>query len=311
MIFSLCLVSALCAEVYAACTMASFRGGGSFGAVEVGLFQRLLDAQQIPDHLDVLTGVSAGGLNVGFLSAASGSYNLSESASVLSDVYAGLTNDQVYDFHLLNMWDSWSVYQTDPLNQTIASVLSKFPPSDASPRTLVGTTNLQTGLLEVVPFHSLTTLSDRVSALMATSAIPLVFPHITWHGNQYVDGGLISNEILFQALPYLTCETPEIWFFEPSASLVPEGQVTSFLGFVHRLFSLVSNGFDNQLQKLLQAPPYTCLATQKTIRLHVCRPNSTGIAELASYSILNFNTGADLLRIGYETAECEDWVLCN
>jgi hypothetical protein len=311
MILSLCLISMFCTEVYAVCSMASFRGGGSFGAVEVGMFQRLLDTNQIPDRLDVLTGVSAGGLNVGFLSAASGSYNLTESATVLSQVYEGLTNDQVYDFHLLKMWDSWSFYQTDPLNATISSVLSKFPPSSASPTTLVGTTNLQTGLLEVVPFHTLTDPEDRTAALMATSAIPLVFPHVNWQGQQFVDGGLISNEILFQALPYLTCKDPEIWFFEPSASLVPEGQITSFTGFVHRLFSLVSNGFDNQLQKMLQKQPYTCPTSKQSVQLHVCHPNATGVAELADYSILDFNTGADLIRIGYNTVQCDVWFFCN
>ena len=47
------------------CNILSFSGAGSFGAVEVGILDRM--SSSLPTF-DMLTGVSAGGLNVGFLS---------------------------------------------------------------------------------------------------------------------------------------------------------------------------------------------------------------------------------------------------
>ena len=44
----------------------SFSGGGSFGAVEIGIIKRLMENNL--QNFDIYTGISAGALNAGFLS---------------------------------------------------------------------------------------------------------------------------------------------------------------------------------------------------------------------------------------------------
>ena len=44
----------------------SFSGGGSFGAVEIGILKRVLELEN--KKFDLYTGISAGALNAGFLS---------------------------------------------------------------------------------------------------------------------------------------------------------------------------------------------------------------------------------------------------
>ena len=44
----------------------AFSGGGSFGAVEIGILKRINQIEK--KKYDIYTGISAGGLNAGFLS---------------------------------------------------------------------------------------------------------------------------------------------------------------------------------------------------------------------------------------------------
>ncbi len=294
----------------AACVGLSFRGGGSFGAVEVGMLASLLEQGVVPASVDLMTGISAGGLNAGYLASnmATGS-SLSEAVGDLGTLYESFTDADVYTFDLLDVFSSWSFYQTKPLNTTITNTLATMSGTFEVPRTLIGTSNLQTGLLEIVEYDRLVDLEQKVATLMATSAIPLVFPPVAWNGSLYVDGGLVSNEILFQALQYLTCEAPELWFFEPSLGIDTVGPIASFGSYLHRILSVAFSGFDSQIQKLLVNPVRGC-GTQKGVTLHVCHPNVTGIVELEPYSILEFGNGAELFAIGYKTVSCQPWLLC-
>jgi hypothetical protein len=298
--------------VASACTGLSFRGGGSFGAVEVGMLAALLERGDVPASVDLLTGISAGGLNAGFLASnmATGA-SLAESVGDLGVLYASFTNADVYDFHPLKSFTSWSFYQTAPLNTTISNTLTAMPSgSGAVPRTLIGTSDLMTGLLEVVEYDQLVGLPEKVATLMATSAIPMVFPPVRWNGTLYVDGGLVSNEILFQAVEYLGCSDPVLWFFEPSVGISVIPEIGAFGEYLHRVLSVAFSGFDSQLQKLLVNPRQGCDTGAKAVTLNVCHPNDAGIAQLAGYSILEFGNGKVLYGIGRDTVECEPWLLC-
>jgi hypothetical protein len=308
--FVFCILPAV---IQAACSGLAFRGGGSFGAVEAGMLNALLDKNMVhEERLEVVSGISAGGLNAGFLASAAEQISFSDAAEQLGDLYKILNNGDIYHLNLLKVFTTWSMYQTAPLNQTIHGTLSKFQAQHPSPfRTLIGSSNLQTGLLDVFDYNDLADISEKVQVLMATSAIPFVFPPVRIEGDLYVDGGLISNEILFQMLPFLTCKSPIVWYFSPSNTLTSVGPLKEFTGYMHRIASLVSNGFDNQLQKMLQKPGSSCPARARVIRLNVCHPNEAGAEALEPYSILQFGNGAALYHIGYDTVQCDPWILCE
>ena len=79
-------------------------GGGSFGMVDVGILSGMYETGEIPEHFDLLSGISAGGLNVGFLSYYNNTlYGLND----LYKLYAGLNNSDVYKLELLKILHLW------------------------------------------------------------------------------------------------------------------------------------------------------------------------------------------------------------
>lgn len=48
------------------CNVLALSGGGAFGAVEMGILDGLVASGRAPTSYDILTGISAGGLNAGF-----------------------------------------------------------------------------------------------------------------------------------------------------------------------------------------------------------------------------------------------------
>ena len=61
--------------------------------------------------------------------------------------------------------------------------------------TLIGSTNLNTAHLDIYEYHKLNN-EQQIDLLMATSAIPVVFPPVKFNNYLYVDGGEMFNEII-------------------------------------------------------------------------------------------------------------------
>ena len=70
----------------------SFSGGGSFGAVEIGILKRILETDS--KQYDLYTGISAGALNSGFLSYFS---DLKTGVKSVEKIYARLHNLMIYN----------------------------------------------------------------------------------------------------------------------------------------------------------------------------------------------------------------------
>ncbi len=280
------------------CSVLALSGGGSFGAVQMGILDGLTAAGQAPASYDIVTGISAGGLNAGFLS-----YYANVTAA-LPDIYtilANLTNADVYTSAPLDILSEWSYYNTAPLEKTIASVLSaRQPAAPTSTLTLVGSSNVLTKELDIWRFGELG-LADQVDVLMATSAIPLVFPPRQINGSLYVDGGVIANEMITQAVGQLECDSYKVLFISASAKNQTAGPMpTGLWSYMGAVFDLVLDTFDYQL-----AQAATCPYPRGSIQ--ACFPTAPA---LDNYSILDFNSGAALYALGKEAYACEMLSLC-
>ena len=140
-------------------------GGGARAAYQVGLVRHL--AKRLPEfHFDVLTGVSAGAINVSFLASHPGS--AAEATEDLSRVWLDLTPDHVFrddGWSLAGMAARWllnlvsggarhrprvrGLVDTSPLVRHLASVLEVAPGDDG--RALPGIErNLARGRLDAV-----------------------------------------------------------------------------------------------------------------------------------------------------------------
>jgi predicted patatin/cPLA2 family phospholipase len=267
----------------------SFSGGGSFGAVEIGIIKSLMERKVI--NFDLYTGISAGALNAGFLSYFN---NIEEGIKTAETIYKTIKNRMVYK--LLPSTDV-SVLNTEPLFNTLLKVIEKMP-NEPVIHTLIGATNLYSGNLDVYSFEDNDDL-NKVYLLMSSSAIPGLFPPIRYNGNQYADGGTLSNELLQveNSNQYIN-----ITFVTPYEGYIYDNTpINSLKEMIKRTINIVTSNFNNQLTKINQ----NCENPIGEINKYFVDPEL-----LKGYSILNFDNGKELIDIGYNNVEHVKYKLC-
>ena len=267
----------------------SFSGGGSFGAVEIGIIKNLMERQII--NFDLYTGISAGALNAGFLSYYS---NINEGITRAENIYKTINNRMVYK--LLPPTEV-SLLNTEPLFNTLLKVIEKMP-NEPVVHTLIGATNLYSGNLDVYSFEDNDDL-NKVYLLMSSSAIPGLFPPIRYNGNQYADGGTLSNELLQveNSNQYIN-----ITFVTPYEGYIYDNTpINSLKEMIKRTINIVTSNFNNQMAKINQ----NCENPIGEINKYFVDPDL-----LKGYSILNFDNGKELIDIGYNNVEHKKYKLC-
>ena len=267
----------------------SFSGGGSFGAVEIGIIKNLMERQII--NFDLYTGISAGALNAGFLSYYK---NIDEGINKAENIYKTINNRMVYK--LLPPTEV-SLLNTEPLFNTLLKVIEKMP-NEPVVHTLIGATNLYSGNLDVYSFEDNDDL-NKVYLLMSSSAIPGLFPPIRYNGNQYADGGTLSNELLQveNSNQYIN-----ITFVTPYEGYIYDNTpINSLKEMIKRTINIVTSNFNNQMAKINQ----NCENPIGEINKYYVDPEL-----LKGYSILNFDNGKELIDIGYNNVEHVKYILC-
>jgi len=267
----------------------SFSGGGSFGAVEIGIIKNLMERKVI--NFDLYTGISAGALNAGFLSYYK---NINEGITKAENIYKTINNRMVYK--LLPPTEV-SVLNTEPLFNTLLKVIDKMP-NEPVIHTLIGATNLYSGNLDVYSFEDNDDL-NKVYLLMSSSAIPGLFPPIRYNGNQYADGGTLSNELLQvkSSSQYIN-----ITFITPYEGYIYDNSpIDSLKEMIKRTINIVTSNFNNPLATINQ----NCENPIGEINKYFVDPEL-----LEGYNILNFDKGKELIDIGYNNVKHKKYKLC-
>lgn len=293
------LASSLAASVNAAsssCNVLALSGGGAFGAVEMGVLDALTASGAAPSHYDVITGISAGGLNTGFLAYFN---DVREALPTIHDIYAGITTADVYTPAYLSIFTKWAIYDNTPLKATLRKALEgRTEPADG-PLAMIGATNLNQTVLDVFVFND-KTIDEKLDVLIATSSIPLAFPPHTINGTLYVDGGVISSELIKQVVGFYACDSYNITFLSAYRKGAPNPPVDGFFSYVSNVFHTLYKAFDSQFSQEGICPrPYG--------RIQACYPTAP---QLDSYSMLNFDHGAELYALAKGGHECELLPLC-
>ncbi|HET9729736.1 MAG TPA: patatin-like phospholipase family protein [Acidimicrobiia bacterium] len=167
-------------------------GGGNQGVSQVGMLRALLERRIVPD---VVIGCSAGALNG---AAVAYSPNLTGVAQ-LAAVWEQLRADHVFPGGRIHR--AWNVVRRGTHlfgNEGLAAVIHHATParsfSDLEIPLRVIATDLDTGDEVVICRGPLK------PALLASAALPGVFPIVHHDGRRLVDGGVVNNVPLWHAL---------------------------------------------------------------------------------------------------------------
>lgn len=292
----LCYVMTLLQVGFSECNLLALSGGGSFGAVEAGMLDSLSSSHKIPHDFKVITGISAGGLNAAFLYHFE---NVTTALPPLKELYTTLQTKDIYESDILGIFKRWSIYNNAPLEQTLITVLGNMNQTSRPPIVLIGASNILTEKLDVYSFDKLT-FEDKIGLLMSTSAIPVIFPPRTFQNGLYVDGGVISNEMINQAIGEIQCHFYNITFISASSKKTGMNKVDGLFSYLSTVVRMIMSTFDYQL-----AQTSTC--TYPKGQINACYPTSS---ELSNYSILDFDHGLELYELGKKENECIVYQLC-
>jgi NTE family protein len=168
-------------------------GGGSLGAVQVGMMQALLERRIRPD---LLVGASAGALNAAYVAGRGFDEQTLES---LATVWRRLRRHDVFPFdpsrHLLALAGARpSLCAPDALRRLIAAHLTYDDLGAARIPVHVVATDVLSGQDVVLG------RGDATSAVLASASIPAVFPAVEREGLLLFDGGVANNAPISHAV---------------------------------------------------------------------------------------------------------------
>jgi len=267
----------------------SFSGGGSFGAVEIGILKRLQELEN--KEFDLYTGISAGALNAGYLSYYK---NLNLGIKSAELLYSNIRTRMIYD---LFPNTGVSLFNTDPLRKTLSNIVQTMPNAPAI-HTLIGATNMYSGKLDIYSFEDQSD-DDKVGLMMSSSAIPGMFPPVKFNGQLYADGGTLSNELIDVEHDgtYLN-----ITFITPYEDYTyNDAPINSIKDMLCRTAMIVLSNFNNPMSSLNE----NCRLPIGEINKYYVPPEV-----LKGYNILNFDKGAELVDIGYKNMIHKRFSLC-
>jgi NTE family protein len=167
-------------------------GGGNRGACQVGMLRALCERGIVPD---LVVGSSIGAVNAAFFA---GEPTL-EGTYLAGEMWRTVATNDVFPKGRLH--GSWrfverreAVYPIEGLRRLVRSYL-RFERLEDSPVPLtVVATRLADGVEEWL------TKGPALEAVLASAALPAIFPSVEIDGRRYVDGGVVNNTPLSVAL---------------------------------------------------------------------------------------------------------------
>jgi NTE family protein len=160
-----------------------FAGGGSLGAIQVGMLRVLLSVGVRPDFV---IGTSVGALNAGYFAGAPNA----EGVMRLEEIWSGLRRSDIFPFTFESAFGllRHSGYIVDPsrLRLLIENNLPYTYFEDAAIPVHVVATDVQ-------GMPVLLSKGSAIDAILASAALPGVFPPVTIDGRTLMDGAIATN----------------------------------------------------------------------------------------------------------------------
>lgn len=160
-------------------------GGGNLGASQVGAVLALMERGIEPD---LLVGTSAGAINAAYLAGDPGIAG----AGRLAEIWTSIRTRDVFrlplkPWHLLSHLRGDALYHNDGLRRLLEDSLPYANIESATLRLRIVATDFETG--GAVALHT----GPVVDAVLASSALPGLFPPVEIAGRLHIDGGIADN----------------------------------------------------------------------------------------------------------------------
>eukprot|EP01132_Coremiostelium_polycephalum_P001127 gene1127-1432_t len=174
------------------CRAVTFSGAGDRGAYEAGVIWGLVDAYNDQPHeieWQFITGISAGSINAASMSM----FNIGQEEQAKDFIiqkWLSITKEDVYKDWKGGVIEGLllknGIFDTSPLRNYLNTNLNVEQLINSNRVLNIGSTCISTGDFQI--FNK--TTPDIITAVMASSAIPGLFPSIEMGGQTYVDGGV-------------------------------------------------------------------------------------------------------------------------
>lgn len=203
-------------------------GGASLGAVQVGMLRALAERGILPD---LVVGASAGAINAGWIA---GDPRL-EDLDGLERIWLGLRTRDVFPAEPLRgllgfLGRRPSLVQNHALRALLRRNIRFDRLEDAAIPISVIATEVITGLEAVLD------RGPAVDALLASSAIPGVLPPVTFEGRTLIDGAIVNNVPISEAVDN---GATEVWVLPTGYACNLEAPPTSALAMTLHALSLL------------------------------------------------------------------------
>jgi NTE family protein len=294
------------------CRLLSLSGGGSWGAFESGVVARIVDERDASFDYDRLLGVSAGSMNAGLLATqAPGNVGLRAGVATLKTLWSEMRTRDVWHFAPLGAVDvradRRALLSTEPLRALLARELD----GRVIRRNLtVGVTSLASGRPMVVDEVELRRDPKFLqTVLLASSAIPVLFPPVAYNHSLFVDGGIGANVLTVHGVEKCPRGAPvelDVVNVLPLLGALAEPQLESLslLNLALRSVQvLLSSALNHQLD-------FKCAPGERSnVLARVYTPSAR--LGIVVPTVLDFDWGAELWQAGYETTTPMEFYFCT
>lgn len=166
-------------------------GGGNLGAIQVGMLQAVIDRGIVPDEV---VGCSAGAINGAMVATDP----TPEGVGRLRTLWTEATDEIIgpvsrFDGVRLLTHRGAALQTNDPLRRLLKASLPHHRFEDLTVPLHVVTTSLRTNS------ERWFSTGDLIEPILASSALPAIFPPVSIEGDVLVDGGVLNNVPLSRA----------------------------------------------------------------------------------------------------------------
>lgn len=161
-----------------------FAGGGSHGCVQVGMLRAIVEHGL---RFDLVVGASAGAINAAYFSRSP----TKEGVARMESLWRSIRRRDIMPLRFSNLWTAFtrtdSIFTGQALRALLVRCFGTFDFEEAKLPLYIVASNVLTGHEVVLSRGSV------VDALMASTAIPGIFPCVSIENEDLVDGGVANN----------------------------------------------------------------------------------------------------------------------